>query len=333
MGQADDDFWVQVARYVRGNLSKEERAALNQQLDDPERRVAFEQARALWEHQAAPPDYHPDVEQGWQRFLFRRDSEADHYHTMPRPSVARKLWQYVGAAASIVLLLGIGYFWWQRESAQKEVRLATSDQKEMYYLPDSSRVWLNKESVLRYATTFNQDNRMVYLEGEAFFEVKKAEGRRFIVYSGLAQTEVIGTKFNVRAYAGDSVMVQVVEGRVAFSPRGEDNAIFLTPGQEARLIQEAPIAERLAIRDPNFRAWQNNQLRFDNTQLSRMVEVLEQQYGADIEIASPALMRCRYTASFDDASLEEVLNVLAAVGNVAYQRTGNRIILTGTGCP
>ena len=334
MGQANDDFWIQVARYVRGNLSEEEREALHQQLDDPERRVAFEQARALWEQgRAVRPDYHPDVEQGWQRFQFRRDSEADHYRTMLRSTITRKLWQYVGVAASIVLLLGIGYFLWQRESTGEEVRLATTDRKEMYYLPDSSRVWLNKESVLRYAATFNQENRVVYLAGEAFFEVKKAEGRRFTVYSGLAQTEVIGTAFNVRAYTDDSVVVQVVAGKVAFSPRGEDNAIFLTSGQEARLVRQAPVAKRSAIDDPNFRAWQNNQLRFDNTQLPRIVEVLEQQYGTDIDIASPALTRCRYTASFDDASLEEVLKVLSAVGNIAYQKTGNRITLTGAGCP
>ena len=173
----------------------------------------------------------------------------------------------------------------------------------------------------------------MYLEGEAFFDVKRAEGRRFTVYSGLAKTEVIGTSFNVHAYPHDSVTVHVVTGKVAFSPRNEDNAVFLVPGQKAQLAQGDRVAERSVILDPNFRAWQNDRILFDNTSLIRIAEQLEQYYGVAIKLANPNLSNCRYTATFDAASLDEVLNVLVAAGNLSYEKTGSRILLSGTGCP
>ena len=335
MEPTDDDFWTKVARYVRENLADNEAPSfLNHQPDNPDRRVALEQARALWEQSRELDEaYHPDVERGWQRFQFQRDSEANYYRPSPITKVTRPVWRYVGVAASLILAVGISYLLWQQWSGAEEVRLTTADQKARYYLPDSSQVWLNRDSELRYATGFDQDHRVVYLEGEAFFAVRKAEGRRFTVYSGLAKTEVIGTSFNLRAYSDDSVTVHVVSGKVAFSPRDEDNAVFLTPGQTALIHKRQPVAERATIRDPNFRAWQNDQLVFDDTRLPRISQLLEQYYGITIELANPDLINCRYTASFSGASLEEVLNVLAAVGDLTYEKTGKRVVLFGTGCP
>ncbi len=291
MEPTNDDFWIKVARYVRGNLSDiEATSLLNEQSDNPDRKAALEQVRVLWEQSLNPAqDYRPDVDQGWQRFQFLRDSEANHYRTVSVETTGRSLWKYVRVAASIIFVLGISYFARQRWSGAEEVRLATTDQKAMYYLPDSSQVWLNQGSSLRYSADFNRDNRVVHLEGEAFFDVKKAEGRRFTVYSGLAKTEVIGTSFNVRAYTDDSVAVYVVSGKVAFSPRNEDNAVFLVPGQKAQLGSRQPLAERSVIRDPNFRAWQNNRLLFDNTRLMHITEQLEQYYGVTIELTNSSL--------------------------------------------
>lgn len=335
MGPTNDDFWTKVARYVRENLADNEAPSfLNDLPDDPDRRVALGQARELWEQARRPdPHYQPEVEQGWQRFRFLRDSEADYYRRTPVQTVGRSWWQWVGVAATLVVAVGLSYFLWQQWATPEEVRWVTTDQRERFYLPDSSQVWLNRDSELRYTTAFDQDHRVVYLKGEAFFEVRKAEGRRFTVYSGPAKTEVIGTSFNVRAYTDDSVAVHVVEGRVAFSPADQDNAVFLTPGQQARLAPGPAGAIRSPIRDPNFRAWQTNRLVFDNTRLPMITRLLEQYYGITINLATPALMNCRYTASFSEASLEEVLSVLSAVGDLNYEKTGNQVVLSGTGCP
>ena len=334
MEPTDDDFWIKVARSV--NLTdKEARSFLDHQSDDPEREKVLAEVRQLWEQSQNPSEaYQPDVERGWQRLQFLRRSEENHYRSVSvDKSRSVYYWQFVRVAASVVLAMGISYVLWQQWAGPKEVRLTTTDQKQMFYLPDSSRVWLNRNSELMYNTGFDQDNRVVYLAGEAFFEVRKAEGRRFAVYSGLAKTEVIGTSFNLNAYSDDSVVVQVVSGRVAFSPRDEDNAIFLSPGQRGLLLAEQKTAKRALVVDPNFRTWQNNQLLFDNTRLTKIIQLLEQQYGVTVELADPDLANCRYTASFNNASLDEILEVLSEIGDLKYSEVGDRVILSGTGCP
>lgn len=333
MEPTDDDFWMKVARYV--NLADNEAPSfLSDQSEDVNRRKVLAEVRELWEQsRALDRDYRPDVERGWQRFQVLRNSEAGHYRPAPAKPTSPPWWRYAAAAAAIVVAIGMSYFlrqWW---TEAEEVRLTATDRKELYYLPDSSQVWLNQRSELKYTTDFNKDNRVVYLTGEAFFAVRKAEGRRFTVYSGPAKTEVIGTSFNLNAYANDSVVVQVVTGRVAFSPRNQDNAVFLTPGQKGLLKDKQRVAERSLIRDPNFRAWQNDQLVFDDTPLTGIIQLLEQQYGITVELASADLANCRYTASFNGASLAEVLDVLSAVGDLTYDKVGNRVALSGTGCP
>ena len=332
MEPTDDDFWIKVARYV--NLADNEAPSfLDRQPDDPDRQKVLEEVRELWERSKnLNQAYHPDVERGWQRFQSLRQREENQYRSASA-NRNRVVGYYAKIAASVILFVGIGYLLGQWWAGPKVVRLATTDQKEMYYLPDSSRVWLNQNSKLKYTVAFNKDNRTVHLTGEGFFEVRKAEGRRFTVYSGLAKTEIIGTSFNLNAYANDSVVVQVVTGKVAFSPRNEDNAIFLTPGQQGLLVEKQVVAKRSAVSDPNFRAWQNNQLVFDNTRLTKITQLLEQHYGVTIELTNPDLANCRYTASFNQASLAEVLDVLSAVGDITYNKVGNRVALSGTGCP
>ncbi len=334
MEPTDDDFWMKVARYV--NLADNEAPSfLNEQLNDVDRRKVVEEVRELWEQSQNPSQaYQPDVERGWQRFKFLRQSEENHYPSVSMASHrSAAYWKYGRIAASVILVIGVGYLlrqWW---AVPEEIRLAITNQKELYYLPDSSQVWLNQGSELMYTTDFNRDNRVVYLTGEAFFEVRKAEGRRFTVYSGLAKTEVIGTSFNLRAYSEDSVVVQVVTGRVAFSPRNEDNAVFLAPGQRGVLSEGQTVAKRAPVIDPNFQAWQNDQLVFDNTRLTRIIQLLEQQYGLRIELTNSDLANYRYTASFNRASLTEVLDVLSVVGGLTYNKTSNRVVLSGAGCP
>ncbi|MGD1893158.1 MAG: FecR family protein [Cyclobacteriaceae bacterium] len=172
----------------------------------------------------------------------------------------------------------------------------------------------------------------MYLEGEAFFDVKKAEGRRFTIFSGPAKTEVIGTSFNLHAYAGQPVAVQVVSGRVAFSPANRDDAVFLEPGEEAVLTETAEPAQKQEISDTNFRAWQNNVLSFENISLAQIARQMEEQYDITIELADAALANCRYTAMFEDASLDDVLTTLSIIGDLSYQQQGNHYILSGPGC-
>lgn len=336
MKYAESEIWTLVDKHLKGELSESEISALKRWKEsDPENKAAFEQIEALWDKTPAPSqDYDPDIDRGWQRFRFRMDSERGLYDTeSDQPKTVRFPLYRWAVAASILLIMSIGYFTWQMLQEDDMIMLTTSNnEKTFYLLPDSSQVWLNENTTLSYAHDFDRDNRIVYLEGEAFFEVRKAEGRRFTVFSGLAKTEVIGTSFNVSAYQGQPVKVQVVTGKVAFSPAGEDNSIFLEPGMEAIIHAENLKVTKEEISDPNFRAWQNQEFIFNNTSLQHVLQTLAQNYEVEIELANPELANCRYTATFKDADLEAILDVLAATGNLKINQTGNHYVISGKGC-
>lgn len=339
MTEPNDDIWTLVAKQLTGELTEEEASALaDWQQSRPENQSALDQAHNLWQRsKEGEPDYEPDVEEGWKRLVYRQVTgvrpETGEEPARTVPFTGRRIVWWSGIAASLLLLLTVGW-WWRSISPRSDwEQLATAEgETELLMLPDSSRVWLNGRSTLRYAADFNSESRVVYLEGEAFFDVKRAEGKRFTIFSGLAKTEVIGTSFNLRAYPAEPVQVQVVSGRVAFSPANEDNAVFLEPGEEAAIGLDASKARKQTIKNPNFRAWQNHVLLFDNTSLTQIAHRLEEQYGIVVELAEPALADCRYTATFDNASLEEVLTTLSVIGNLSYQKQGNHYVLNGTGC-
>ena len=124
----------------------------------------------------------------------------------------------------------------------------------------------------------------------------------------------------------------MVTGRVAFSPTNEDDAVFLKPGEEAVLTENTKSVQKQEIANPNFRAWQNGVLTFNNTNLRQIAGQMEEQFGVTVELAEPSLANCRYTATFENASPEAVLTTLSAIGNVSYQRQGNHYTLSGPGC-
>lgn len=101
-------------------------------------------------------------------------------------------------------------------------------------LPDSTVVYLNSESVLRYPSVFGKDSREVELAGEAYFDVTSDKEKRFVVNTPhQSQIEVYGTSFNVEAYGTDNhISTTLVEGKVGFlfkEKNGGSQKIVLSP--------------------------------------------------------------------------------------------------------
>jgi transmembrane sensor len=193
-------------------------------------------------------------------------------------------------------------------------------------------VALNENSTFSYPENFQKENRTVRLTGEAFFEVAKAEGKRFTIFAQGTKTEVIGTSFNLRAYNKKEVKVQVVTGKVAFAKTETDDAIFLVPGQEGVIGENATVPAKKVIAEPNFQAWKTKNLAFTDQRLEQLAADLESYFNIDIDIQNEALKNCRFTTSFLDPELQEVLDVLALTGNLTIVRDGNRYVISGKGC-
>lgn len=153
-------------------------------------------------------------------------------------------------------------------------------------LSDGTVVLLNAESKLTFPTRFTQKNRVVKLEGEAYFKVSKNKHHPFIVETEKLQTRVLGTEFNLKAYPNTAATVTLIEGSVAVNSQGQE--VRLKPGQNAELSSE----QTLTVTDVDteyFTQWKDGYFYFDNVPLLEIVRELGRWYNINVEIADDSL--------------------------------------------
>ncbi|TGD79682.1 FecR family protein [Hymenobacter wooponensis] len=344
--------WELLAKHLAGEASASEQQELHQWLvAQPDRLRLLTDATRAWERGGSLPDEftEADVDQAWQRFSAATGLAAPVAPpaAAPAPTGGKvvPMWSsaqpWLRAAAAILLLVGVWAvarnFYSERLTSQN-ITVAAGAERRQITLPDGSNVWVNRNSTLSYAADFNQAERVVQLQGEAFFEVKKDHDRPFAVVANDTRTRVLGTSFNVRAYASeDSVEVAVVTGRVAFSPTrhrlGIPDSVVLTPGLRGVIRQLTPTAAvQKPITDPNFRAWQQQELVFDNQTLGQVAQTLSRYYGTPVALSTPGLAQCRFTGTFHQAKLPQVLHVVSLSTNLSVRQTADGYTLDGPGC-
>jgi transmembrane sensor len=194
-------------------------------------------------------------------------------------------------------------------------------------------VTLNKGAVIEYPESFSGSTRQVKITGEACFEVTHNASQPFIVQTGNVRVEVLGTVFYVNTGSGDHVSVVLTSGSVATYFKGDRNAkVILEPGEAAEVsVPEHSIAKH-PVDDPNLLAWKTHRMVFKNTSLQEIVRLLDEVYQVRITIADPRLAGCRVTATFDQQSLESVMNVLRATLGISFVNTPGGIVITGNRC-
>lgn len=223
-----------------------------------------------------------------------------------------------------------------KETAMQQV---TADRGERMNLTlsDGTSVVLNSLSTIRYPSDFNGQSREIELEGEAFFSVAPNENSPFLVHADDAVIRVLGTKFNISAYADfDGVEVVVEEGKVAVRSdsltstrqQGEiSNEVTLGAG-EYTIVREgrAPVSPVSVALDHHL-GWINGDLIFEATPLDVVIKKLERYYNRDFEVTDPALLNHKLTVSFKKESLSKVLDVLSIAMDITYEQRDSLIYL------
>nr|WP_315179277.1 FecR domain-containing protein [uncultured Flavobacterium sp.] len=192
-------------------------------------------------------------------------------------------------------------------------------------LADGTKVYLNSVSSIKYPTQFNGDQRMVELEGEAYFEVAKNKNKPFRVKSGNHAIEVLGTHFNVNAYTNESVVkTTLLEGSVAITYKNQK--AILKPGQQSNVSDNF---NKIAIREVDTEAaiaWKNGRFKFDNANLKTVMKQLERWYGIKVEYRGDVSDVRFNGGTFMNKNLSEVLKVLE-LSNIKFKVEGKTIIV------
>ncbi|MCF0065746.1 FecR domain-containing protein [Dyadobacter chenwenxiniae] len=194
-------------------------------------------------------------------------------------------------------------------------------------LPDGSKVWLNAASSLRFPTAFKGKERKVEITGEVYFEVAHNARMPFIVKSGDTEIAVLGTHFNVMAYADEKVMkTTLLEGSVKVSIAG--GSATLLPGQQARIKS---ITNNIRVVDnidtEKEMAWKNGFFQFQDDNLENIMRQISRWYDVDVTYeGNPG--KETYTGRLPrNANVSKVFKILSLSG-VKFRIEGKSIIVT-----
>lgn len=202
----------------------------------------------------------------------------------------------------------------------------------MVILPDQSKVWLNAASTLKYPSKFSGKERLIQLNGEAYFEVAKAkiphsrETLPFRVLTASQTVEVLGTHFNINAYADQSdTRTTLLEGSVRIaSQSAKDKGVMLVPGQQSVLKEN----DRIRVTKVNLNkaiAWKNGKFIFDNESIEDIMQELSRWYDVEISYQGDVSNRIFTGSMSRKMGLAAILAKISYTEAVHFKIEGRRV--------
>ena len=212
-------------------------------------------------------------------------------------------------------------------SPPPEVFATTNRERAELRLSDGTRVRLAPASRVQVPADYDEQQRAVHLDGEAFFEVKHDASKPFIVYAGAAVTRDLGTDFAVRNYTEDAgVQVVVRTGAVAMSGVGR-----LGAGDVGRLGSDGSSSVTRGVAVDSLLAWLDGRLIFRDAPLISVIAELRRWHDADVQLADPALGTLPFTGVLTDASFRSSIDLVAATLGLRARRKGARVVFERIG--
>ncbi|WP_461532195.1 FecR family protein [Sinomicrobium sp.] len=197
-------------------------------------------------------------------------------------------------------------------------------------LADSTKIWLNSDSKIRYPNTFvkGQPRVVELLYGEAYFEVSSAskhQGSSFKVKTRNQEIEVLGTEFNVSAYKEDDQIVStLVKGEVVVSNGSITKE--LTPGKQAIVVDSTREIEVKEVEVYNYMAWKEGYFGYEDKPLKEIMQMLSRWYDVEVKIENKELENIRFGGVLSRrVPIEDLLPMFS--GDITYEIIGKQVII------
>ncbi len=193
-------------------------------------------------------------------------------------------------------------------------------------LPDGSKVWINSGSTLKYDGRFNRNERLVFLEGEAYFEVKSDVNRPFTVKTQSMDIQALGTAFNVCSYESDrQASAVLIEGKVKVIASGQEKILHVD--QRILFDKQTHTFVTDEVEASHFIEWKNGSIYFHNQTYHDIAETLSRIYNIDIRLASEELCPMRFTGTLRNNGIKNALDILSLTSPMYYDVKDSAIIL------
>lgn len=326
-----------LTRKIAGEMTATEETELQQWLAaSPEHHRLFREVEKLW-HAAEPLPlpFVADSQSEWLRLTqklgvdkrkvaARKWQLAEVLIKARRFSTWPRLRPAVAALAAIILMVVAVYLIQNSKEAKAYREIATANaQRVEVTLPDGSLVRLNSASRIRFLPNFSDSLRQVFLDGEAFFQVAKAQ-RPFVVATAQVEARVLGTAFNV--YARDEqARVIVREGRVAVA--GVSSTVVVNAGEMTQCRNGENPTVPQAVDVAHSIGWLEGKIVFIQTPLAEVAAELERFYNVPVRLADASLASKTITATFQNQSLASVVSAICLTLDLSYQYKGGKYVI------
>ncbi|MDR0833659.1 MAG: DUF4974 domain-containing protein [Candidatus Symbiothrix sp.] len=313
-----EELIILVEKFLHKQASPEETVRLKELFNQADAKgMLFDLYEKKWEQATFIPDTEVE-ERIWSQLQKHIQSDFT--------PVRLPLWkQYSRVAAAIfipLLFAYTGYFYSGYTSGQSNGQLIVNvdiGQKSNMQLSDGTKIWLNSASSLTCDRSYNKKNRIVYLQGEAFFEVSKNKNKPFIVkINDVVSVEALGTSFNVKAYPNDDyITTTLIEGSVRVSNAFQSD--LLAPNEKSVFTKsDRQFSKSVLFNAERAVSWKENQLAFEQERLEDVAKILERMYNVQIHFASENLKHIRFSGKIVNNNLEGVLQLIAFVSPIHY---------------
>jgi hypothetical protein len=261
----------------------------------------------------------------------------------------------LAAAIAVIALIGLGAILFNqnglpslhRESVSSSTMIQgtynNSTITRRVVLQDGTAILLKPNSSIEYPEKFSGSDRRVQLRGEAFFEVTKDKNRPFIISTSEVTVKVLGTSFNVIAYEGaKEVSVAVKTGKVSVikskkikqNEPVDSDEVIVTPNQELIYNTANAYFSRKIVAEPVVILEKPAQFetQYDGAPVVKILNVLEQNYGIDIQYDEWALSNCILTTSMAEEGLYERIEIICKAIGAQYTIEDAKIVIISNGC-
>ena len=324
-----ENIWTLSASCLAGEMNESEKNSFLKNLEkDPYRKEEFNKMKKIWDKlENNPKRNYSHTQPHWERL--KAKIENDGLLEQQTTKYIHLSSRFFKIAASILLIaaLGISSYYLIKGTGGDEPfysRYVAESGTSTYVLPDGSRVILNKTSELTLDKDFNSD-RNVTLKGEAWFEVMADPSLPFTIQTSNANVTVLGTQFNVKENK-EKTEVLVESGIVKINPKKLDNELFLEKGEFA--ISTKSEVLKSDLKDMNYLSWKTKKFRFDNYDLYKVFEILEESYHTEINYKTSEINHLKLSSKYDQQTLDAILNTICLAFDLNYSVKDNIYFVT-----
>lgn len=324
MDNFENDIWGAVTSVLNGNATPEEQQLFDNWLNEHEGNKTFFE-NLLKSH----PQQKVLTDDAKKRIFAKVDQ-----HIQPTYNIRQmRIWKYSAVASIALLVISAFYLLLNSGKNQREQYLEAKTPYGVVskiVLPDSSVVYLNSGSSLRYPVAFNGKTRNVMLKGEGYFEVTKDPKRMFVVQTDLMEVNVFGTRFNIKTFAGENVFeTTLIEGSVGvYKNLHSEEIVRLKPDQRLTYNSQSGKMSVNKVDAVLLSSWANGRYYFEQETLPVIVKKLERSFNIPIHINSRVLDDAKFSGLFDkNKTVFQILDIMKLHGRFEYKYKSDTIYI------